>query len=479
MAYAFDQTMGILGLTDPEQQQSNTTLSSDEGAVGSSAQSNVSPQAPKQPVNQPTAGGKNAIMQRNVSKAKAPADLGKMQSNIQTAREGIKNEANSYIQAADDAYEMDDKTIRSNIQSFAKGQQPSDKQQWLQYFQSAPNLVKDIDLKTDTNVKDLDLLRNDAGIRELFRRQQDPEGTLGEAALDTALLRKNADFGIARDATVQDYDNLQNERKTIERESRQKAQDLANVGADAYKGRVRSVALDMADDYDALAAQREAAFDAELAAAEEARRAGIGGQASAAIEAMKASGAYTDPSQFWDISDFLNANDDASQYYTAGKTGADTNASQFYTGDEASEWNNIMSLIGQSGETRAGGDLAGTSAANYLGGGFNADAFKQKAIERATFDRDAQIAREQQAVAQMKAQEKREADERARIQAEEEARVAEETRRKMNEAIEDANRKDLITIADRAWEATDPVARPAIKGAEAIAKAKPWKLLRR
>lgn len=396
MPYAFDETLNALGLTGQDGGQApapggNAVLSDAEGDISGAGGGQGAPKPVAQAATAPTAGGKRAIMQRNEGKSQAPADLQKMNDSISGAKQSLQNEANSYVDRADDNYEMSDDQIKANVQGYAKGGMSPDKAAWLNYFNSAPEMAQPFKQETNTKVEDVDLLKNDSGIRELYRRGQDAEGTMGEAALDTALLRKNQDFNVKRDETVRSYRDLKEGEKEINSKARDEAQKRVNESAESYKNRVGKTAEGMLPGYDTSALERERQFDEALSKAEEDRRKALYDDAQAYLNRMADSGAYDDYTakalrQAMGEGMLFNPNAiDPMQFYRAGKTANDTRADQFYTDQEASEWNNIMSLLGRGGTTRSAGQLAGMSnIGEFLGGGMDWNAFSDAALKFAT-----------------------------------------------------------------------------------------------
>lgn len=394
MAYAYDRTMQALGLTgQPDQQdQGSVTVSQEAVGQGSGAGASSSDgggQQQQQQMQQPAAaaGARGRVMSRNVQKAKAPTDMGRITSSIGQARQNIQNEANAYVEAADDPYEQSREQIRSNVQNYAQGK-PGDLS-WLTQYQSAPGLVGDIDLKTDTNIKDVDLLGSDAGIREMFRRSQDPEGTIGEAALDASLLRRNEGFNLARDEALRGYQQLQKEKGQILEESRGKAQEKRAATAKTFKDTVGEELGAYGSSLDKAAAEREAAFDAQLAQLEEYRRQNAFQEAQNYLNEVAGSGQY-DPyvadalrQSLGEGSLYTGQEIDPYQFYTPGMTAEQTQREQFYTEDEANQWNRIMGLLGTGGTMRAGGSLATGSAQDLLGGGLDRQALLDAAMKQA------------------------------------------------------------------------------------------------
>lgn len=395
MPYAFDETLNALGLTGQNQEGQNpggnAVLSDAEGDIGGGGQAGGAPKAATQATQAPTAGGKRAIMQRNEGKSQAPADLQKMNTAVSGAKQSLQQEANAYVDSADDNYEMSDDQIKANVQGYAKGGVSPDKAQWLAYFQQGtPELAQPFKQQTSTKVEDVDLLKNDSGIRELYRRGQDAEGTMGEAALDTALLRRNQDFNVKRDETVRNYKDLKEGEKEVNANARQKAQERINATATDYKNRVGKTAEDMLPGYDTRALERERAFDERLGTLEQERQKSMYDEAQAFLSRMADSGQYDEYTakalrQAMGEGLLFNPNTlDPMQFYRGGKGADATDVSQFYTDEEAGEWNNLMSLLGKGGTTRAGGGLANTDAQQFLGGGMDWDRFSDAALKFAT-----------------------------------------------------------------------------------------------
>ncbi len=382
MAYSYETTRQALGLLNQDEDQAGTTLASDEGAVvGTSQQTLPNPQAP-QAVSPPTAGGKNKVMERNAGRSQAPTDLSRINQQIGSSRQNLQNEANAYVQGADDETEnISNDTIRSGLQARAQGQPKTDKDKWIDFFQQGTaGRVKGPEFKTDTtDVKDVNLLKDDAGIRQLFQRRQDPEGTLGEAALDTALLRKNQDFNIARDAAVTDYEALQKEKQALGLTAQEKAQAVADKGLVDFKGRVGGIGQDLLRGIDQQAAESEAAFDSQIEAARVAREEEIKRAAEQKFFEFISSGRYSP-----DVSSQLQLTENLDPYFTKATGAEGTNADDFYSEDQANQWNNLKSLLGIGGPVRSAGKLAGKSVQDYVGPATLNDSFADQMIAEAT-----------------------------------------------------------------------------------------------
>lgn len=462
-----------MNLLNPDEQmpgQSQDVLSSTEGdsqATGGGGEQQQAPQPAAQP--QATAGARGRVMSRNVDRAQAPTDMGRISSNIGQAKQNIQNEANAYMGSATTPYQGD---VKSELQGYISGEN-SDLGTRLR---AAPERMADIEL-SDTKVNDVDLLENDAGIREMFRRSQDPEGRIGEAALDTALLRRNQPFQMQRGDVLNSYRQLQEERKKIEEESRPAAQAARDAAAEAWKGSVRTEAGSMATALDDAARQQEALFDADLAGVSESQRLGIDDEAQRFADEL--AGGYTDPFMQKAIRESFGAGSlyspdtiDASAYYTPGTLTADqTDFRQFYGEPEAQKFEKIMALLG-GGETRMAGPYAGKKASEVYGGGLQKDPLRQAILGRATARADEARKGSEQMAADKKTREDESAATKAAASTqknqERNTRIAELNRRGVSkedmnaqdralyESLSDAEKKQYDADMDVSWTKRDP-----------------------
>lgn len=383
--------MQALGLMDNQQQQEDQPITTAQENVGQSSGAGQSAGAPQQQQQsaqpQASAGARGRVMARNVQKAQAPTNLGKITSDIGSAKQSIQNEANAYLQAADDPYEQSREQVRSQVQNYAQGA-PQQDLSWLTQYRSAPGLVQDLEFKTDTGVsEDIPLLETDAGIRELFRRGQSAEGTIGEAALDAALLRRNQGFQQQRGEALKAYQELQKQKSDIQSTARSDAQAKRNEAADAWKRMITDEASGMTSQLEDLARQREAEFDSSIGGAADASRQRAAQDAQAYADEL--AGNYSDPLMQQAIrSSFgqgtLDQNIiDPYQFYTPGNLSADqTSYQDFYGEPEAQQFEKLMGLLG-GGETRTAGRYAGKTAADVYGGSLDKDRLREAILGRA------------------------------------------------------------------------------------------------
>jgi len=388
MAVAFDRVLGLLDPESqlPQSQQSGQVIASTEGQQSSGAGGSYAPQAaqPEQSA-QPRAqaGARGKVMAKNAERATAPTNMGKISENISSAKSRAQQEANSYMSAATQPYQVDRGAIQNELRNYAGGAQ-SDIGTRLT---SAPGLVEDIKL-SDTGVgEDVGLLQNDAGIRELFRRGQDARGTIGESALDAALLRRNQPFQAQRGDVLKSYQDLLKERSDIEDTSRGKAQEARNKAADEWKGAVKGEAQGIVGSLEEAARKREQEFDAGIEAAKQARYGQISSEAQALADQL--AGNYTDPYMQEAIRQSFGQGTlnqdvlDPYKYYTpAAFDSSQTDYKDFYQEPEAQQFERLMGLLG-GGETRAPGKFTGKTAADVAGGTFDKNALTNAILERA------------------------------------------------------------------------------------------------
>lgn len=396
MAYAFDRIMDALGQNNQEEEQqpsggqSLALTSSSEGDLSGGGGSPTSPSVPsQQQVQAPSTGGNSKIMNRNKNRSQAPVDTQRISDSVQSARQNIQNEANSYISGAAQPY--DQTNVKSDVRQYAESGNPD----FLQKLQTKGGAVKDIDLKTNTDNADVDLLQNDAGIRELYRRRGDAEYNIGEAALDAALLRQNQPFQFQRGDILNSYKQLQTEKGDILQNSREKAQKVQDDAEAAWKGSAKTALSDIFDEYEAKQRGEEAEFDKLLAANESERAANLRSYAEQAAQELRQNN--PELAQFINSGDidalqredpslarYYTGNVNLNDFYQPGTLTADkTDWRDFVDQDESAQFERILSALGRGGETMVPGQYSGKSAAEVLGGGFNKDAFQNVIRSRA------------------------------------------------------------------------------------------------
>lgn len=486
MAFAFDRIMqaldgqqssNVYGQKNEEGEQgqpggASALSSSTEGDLsGGGSSGGPSPQV--QPKVQTTA-GTNQLMQRNRGRGTGPVDADRLKSSVSDARSNIQKEANAYVDSAAQPYQQSQDQIKEDMKTYAE----SGDTKYLDKMQKAPEYVRPIDLKTSTSIKDVDLLQNDAGIRELFRRGADAEYNVGQAALDAALLRQNQPFQLKRDEILNSYKQLQNEKNDITQNSQERAQKAANEAQANYAKNARGALEGLIGEYEGAVRSKEEAFDRALAEAETSRRAGLDSYAKAALDEI----ARNNP----DISPFLsNGSDPLDAYYQASDfDGSDTNWQDFIDEQDSGRFNRILGALGRGGDAPVPGQYAGKKAADLLNGGFSRDEFTRSALDRAGLarqkkvDADAAEAFRAKAAAdaERQANENRLAAEAAAASQE----ASEGAESAVSQVAEDATGMPSLDqdFAERYQAGIDPVVLPAVQGADQVAKPA-WNLVKK
>jgi len=398
MPYAFDKILETLGQPGSESGQSDIfapaegtgqgiaqpngtqQLSSSEGSLGPAGGSSSSPGG-QQATNSIPAN--NKVIQRNKDRVKSPLDVGSLTSKIGGANQALQNEANSYVQNADDRYDQSNadtgRADQEAIASFtgkAQGAKPTT-DEWQNLYKNGPGRVGDFAPTTDTSFQDANLLGNDAGLRELFRRSGDAEYNVGESALDTALLSRNADFNRSREEALRAQGGLRKTEGDVKNTSRGKAQELMDSSYGKWKGGVDDTLNAAIESYRQKALAGETEFDTALGKASGAAGKGGGRQAVVNSETERLKELYPD------LSGYIENPADTNSYFSGNMDGDDTNWQDFVGVDEAQNWNSILSLMGRGGDIPQAGKYAGQSGGDAYQDKFNANALQKEILPKA------------------------------------------------------------------------------------------------
>lgn len=390
MPYSWDRTRRLLEGGN-ESSQGQQVISSSEGDLSGGSQNTQQ----SQPQRQTDAGSKSAVLMRNVGGVKSPTSLQNIAGGVSSARQSLQDQANAFVSSADQDVQGLRQNLKSNIKDYATSGRGGD---WMTAGKVARR-VAGPELRADPRAEDVNLLKTDQGIQQLFRRQQDAEGSFGEAALNAALLKKDKDFSSDRDLLLREYDDYQKFAGSLPEEARAKAQARLDEAQKLYNQELEAEAQNLAQSIESGVAQRESDIDQQLLAAEELRRSKVRDEAQAELARAASSGLY-DP----DTADYLNqafqdnlnfrpdairteltqnlktrqidpqmeniTKVDPSLYYQAGLSGQDTSLQDFYSEDESNQFNRIMALLGR-GDKRMAGKFSGKKAEDILGGGLD------------------------------------------------------------------------------------------------------------
>lgn len=221
------------------------------------------------------------------------------------------------------------------------------------------NTIKPVDefSTPDVNVSDVGLLANDEGLKRVVARGQDPNYTEGMAAFDVRALHKTPGFN-------ENVAALNNQQEALRNAANEKAGTLkkevedfgttqladAQKSAKDYLGN-RSSSLVSGNEAESKAYNDAlAAMDLRGASAADVKKAQDTARANLLQENR-----YADP--------FLDPNSvDAMQYL---KRGSNLDASNFIDDSEATQYNNIMGLLGTGGKSWSASTAHPDAASNY------------------------------------------------------------------------------------------------------------------
>ncbi len=316
---------------------------STEGDLGSAPSgglgTNQPAKTPTVSTDQQNRNAQTSAFKANTGKTQAPAALAGVQKNIDDANSGLAQRAADYTnqQKAKQNYGVDtsiiDQAIGGNADSRSKTSQLLGR--------SDINQVDNFDAG-DVSVKDADLLKSDAGLKELASRGQGPQYTQGMGAFDAMLLRRDPAFNSQVQNIQGQVSNLNQSAANNPALLQKSATDYgkenlatSQKAAKDYLGQSKS-AIDTENASEAKAANDKLASldkgkitqDAVTAARQKAQELINAQYGQRANEQL--AGATVDPSQYVNFA----------QNY---------DPSQFYSKTDADKYNTINSLLGLGG----------------------------------------------------------------------------------------------------------------------------------
>lgn len=456
MSYSFDRTMNALGVgpnDDSSNNQSNVLApqsgsqgssggqqpgqSSDTittsstagdlgtaGAGGSGGSGNRSPDSPS--VSNTTAN--NSLLSKNAGRVAAPVDVQGLQNSIGGARQGLQNEANSYVTGAgdmfgggrvNDAYQGQinqfvqtgrSPMMSSNGEPIPQGSSPSgydayQAQSQGQFGGTQPydftalygmgkTQVDPLDIKTNTSFNKANQLGTDAGLQQLFRQGNDAEYNKGSAALDTALLTRTPGFNQQRDAITQANQDLGNYRNEVIQNAPGYAQQTRDSAQQAWKQAVND---QLSSGLTGIQSSGQSAADAFI------KQLGLGAPSGFAQQQATSGGfrgAYNPTTGRVESASGVDPN----QFVKPAIDPSTVKWDQFLNADQANAYNAINALQGNGGAVLSGpGKYASGAPSN--GVTFDSAGYRAAAADAAMQRvKDQQAAAAAQQAAQVKAE---------------------------------------------------------------------------
>lgn len=354
MAFAFSNIAGQMAPEgeDPQQQQSQVFAKGNAG--------NDQPQAPQamQPYSAQNAwqnqrmGDKRAFAAA-AGKTSTPSAIGGVSQQLIANQQNLQNEADKYVTQgmATQKYGVGNNAIKNAI----GGNQVA--------FGRVNNLVsrEKIDpvsefATPDVGAKDMPYLENDAGLRELSRRDQGAGYTPGMSSFDVRALHMTPGFdrdisairGRGRDLQSEadlTGERVQNQVTDYGEKSLAEAQKKVRDALAGKQSSLEAQALQKASDYNTLKNQTDIKA-IRGTAKKEAKKKAIGALGGLIPGVEK----------------FAPKGIDASKYV---KMGPDLNGDAFISQKEADQFNNIMKLLGTGGKAWSASGKAVDPSKNY------------------------------------------------------------------------------------------------------------------
>lgn len=316
----------------PQVQQGGALNRSTEGEVvsGGAGAATAPTQAQATPA-QKTA----AIFGRNQMNANQ-GFLQNIGKQVSGAEQGLQQEANQYLSAAPQAVQA---PSAQDYDAALKGGDPAAFSRIQNLLSGAAPQAAAWQPKTSTTT-DAGLLGSNTGIQEALRRQGGAQYSAGEAALDSALLRRNTEFNRQAEQMADQAKALRAREDEYAANLQKQAQEQINK---AYSGAQEGARGKL----QSMASQIQAANQAEANAYNAPNQ--LPGMENPYIaqqiqQGWKAAG--VDPGVVKSLGRLGIKPPDARKFYTAPQT---ANASMMYSPEEAAQFNQIQTLLGQGG----------------------------------------------------------------------------------------------------------------------------------
>lgn len=405
MAYAFEATANALRQNQDDPQQTNifqapsgqqqsgsarrsdSVQASDAGGdlSGGTDQSSGAVATAQAPASGSSA-AQNRVMGANQGKVKNPVAEG-MQSRISQASQGLQDEANNYEKAATQPYSTPSAQYGDVDAYVNAGTEPTGT--WkTDLLRGNAGQVDAFAPKTDTSFAFTssgdaspahtpipEMLQSDAGIRQLMRQgqAQDAEYNTNDAALDTALLRKDQGFNQTRDALINGANSLRDQKNKLTASDDTGESAVAQKAREAaYKGWQSDLQGHIKSDADAITASDTAqskAFNDAMQNLQAGDPAARQAQIDTYLAQMKLDPGY-DPNIKAEFGGFVAG--DQNQYFDNSTNPVATTGNDFVTQDQIGQFQRVNDLLLGNGPSQSlVGQYAGKSAQDVYKDNFN------------------------------------------------------------------------------------------------------------
>ena len=286
------------------------------------------------------------------NKTQAPSALGQVSQQLHTADQGLQDAANSYVTTgkAGQSYSIPTGDIDKAI-----GGDPGTSSSVTSLLnRSTINPVADFKAPSVT-AADSGNLATDAGLQQLVARGQRPTYTSGDAAFDLGALHRTNGFNGQVSGLQGQQADLQQKANDLQISQPKAVSDYGTGQLQLAQGDAKGYLTGKSSAIDANDQAQADAKNAALAALRNPTAPDAAGQAAVLQGLQDVDKNYTGDKTAWNYQDSLhNAGVNPNLYRTVH---GDYGASDFTTGDEAKQYNQIQALLGLGGSRVAAGAL--------------------------------------------------------------------------------------------------------------------------
>lgn len=347
----------------PDMEQKGSTETSMGGGGQAVSQSQAPVQRPQGSQSAAASGGAQAFA-RNMGKQAAPINVSEVGQKIQGAQNNLQNEADSYVSSQGKAnYGLNQPVLEKAV----KGDQRDLKNVSEVLNMGRAEAVEQFKPQTATDFQDVKDISTDAGIKNLLRRKADINYNPAEAAFDMGLLRKNADFQATRDQLLRQNDALQQKKGELldpSKGAQARAQGARQSDYERQVAQAREALIGMQGGIRGQQQSELSNFQRELNDPR-LRQDFIERERQAALADLKSNQANAG------LLNYLGDTGGAERFFKQQVDPSKLGWQQFLDEGEASQYNNILNMLGDGGQR--------VSAAGPMGSiyGFDRNAYLQ------------------------------------------------------------------------------------------------------
>lgn len=193
------------------------------------------PRASKQP--QPVSTQQQqANINKAAAKAQTPKTVGNLQTSLQGAKQNVQNEANQYLQTAQNKSYDVGKDVLSKA---AEGDQTA-LQNTQQALYGGAGTADQFKPQSQYQFQGIQDIQTDPGIRAMYKKEVGPQYSRGESAFDSMLLQRNPEFQKTRAELLQQQNALTQDVGKLQDTETQEAQKALEANYARDVGNMRT-----------------------------------------------------------------------------------------------------------------------------------------------------------------------------------------------------------------------------------------------